>query len=89
MSSNQSVKKKKPYVKPSICVIQGEKEHILAGSGDADFDGVDNNPGVNDSELTPENPFANAKPAYPSAYELFHAYDSACASSRHKSLWDD
>lgn len=83
MSSNQSVKKKKPYVKPSICVIQAEKEHILAGTN-ADFSGVDNNPAVNYGELTPD-----AKPAYPSAYELFHAYDSACAESRHKSLWDD
>ncbi|MGN1254082.1 MAG: hypothetical protein ACI4T9_05790, partial [Prevotella sp.] len=76
-----------PYVKPSICVIQGEKEHILAGTpvrGGGGAGSLDDG-----GELTPDNPFANAKPAYPSAHELFHAHDSACASSRHKSLWDD
>lgn len=84
MSSNQSVKKKKPYVKPSICVIQGEEGHLMVGTT-VNMTGVGAGT-AGQEELTP---IGSAKPAYPSAYELFHSYDSAYVKSRHRGLWDD
>lgn len=86
MSSNQSVKKKRPYVKPSICVIQGEEGHLMAGSPETTVNMTGVGAGTAEQEELTSN---GAKPAYPSAYELFHSYDSAYVKSRHRGLWDD
>lgn len=45
--------------------------------------------GAGTAEQEELTPIGSAKPAYPSAYELFHSYDSAYVKSRHRGLWDD